>query len=204
MASQPWPGNIVNVGPVSVPDDAPNVFRADGDIYGHPGPAPAIGLFAPTIAVNINATLYRWGPLEFHVWPLNVHEVDHETATDWAHKDIVGGPLFREWVGENDEKLHFRGILFPYRLGGVKAMEAFDAMRRQGISGQMVRGDGGVLGWFVCERIMRAHTFLSSEGWGKQITFEAEFARVPIPEPSSYYAAVWQTTGAAGIGAVGM
>jgi len=202
MAVAAWPGSIVAVGPVGVPDNPPDWRRVDGDIYGRQGPAQALGLNAPTNAF-INATLYRWGPLEFHVWPLNINEVDHETATDWAHKDIVGASIYREWVGEGDEKLHFRGMLFPYRLGGVRAMEAFDGMRRGAIAGQMVRGDGGVLGWFVCERIMRAHTFISTEGWGKQITFEAEFARVPIPEPAGYLTSIWMTTGAPGVGQVG-
>jgi hypothetical protein len=47
--------------------------------------------------------LYSWGMLQFEVHPLNVHEVDHSTATDWAKKEIAGAAIYREWVGENDE-----------------------------------------------------------------------------------------------------
>lgn len=61
-----------------------------------------------------NVTLMQWSALQFRVWPLNIHEVDHQTATDWARKEIAGAPLFREWVGENDEELHLRGRVFPY------------------------------------------------------------------------------------------
>jgi phage protein U len=153
----------------------------------------------PTVQMGIDATLFRWGTLEFKVWPLNVHEVDHETGTDWAQKEVVGAAIYREWVGENDEKIHFRGLLFPYRIGGFSMVNVLDSMRRAGMAQLLMRGDGIPLGWFVIERLMRAHTFLSSEGVGRQIAFEAEFVRVPVPEPSSFFSAVWQTTGAAGL-----
>lgn len=143
--------------------------------------------------------LYKWGAVEWTVWPFNTNEVDHTVETDWAHKEIVGAALYREWVGENDEKIHFRGMLFPYRLGGVSDIERLNAMRRSGIADLLVRGDGTYMGWFVCERLQRSHTFLSSEGVGRQISFEAEFARVPVPDPDSYFSKIWQTTGAAGL-----
>jgi len=156
-------------------------------------------LAQPTVRIGVDAVLYRWGTMEFKVHPLNVHELDHTTETDWAHKEIVGAALYREWVGENDEKLHFRGLIFPYRIGGFGMVTILDSMRRNGMAHLMVRGDGVPLGWFVIERLHRAHTFLSSEGVGRQVAFEAEFARVPVPAADVYFAQVWQTTGAAGL-----
>jgi hypothetical protein len=131
-----------------------------------------------------NSVLYQWGPLQFKVWPFNVHEFDHESDTDWAQKEIAGAAIYREWVGENDETLYFRGKLFPYRLGGQGAMEEFEACRRAGLAQLLLRGGnpGTVLGWFICEKLVRSNTFLSGEGLGQQIAFETQLTRVPTPQ----------------------
>ncbi len=142
---------------------------------------------------NRLSSLYEWGPLQFLVWPLNVHEVDVETATDWAKKEIVGAATYLEWVGENDELIFLRGRVFPYRVGGMGELEVFDSMRREGISSMLIRGRGEVLGWFVCERLQRQHTYLSGEGVGRMVTFEAVMARVPMPDSADYVAQLWRT-----------
>jgi hypothetical protein len=142
--------------------------------------------------------LYSWGLIMFEIFPLNIHEVDHETATDWAHKEIAGAPIYREWVGENDELLHFRGRIFPYRIGGMSDLELFESMRQKGVVNAMLRGNPAMMiGWFACERLVRSHTFLSTQGVGQQVTFEAVMARFPVPDSSSYFSQIWQTTGAA-------
>lgn len=58
-------------------------------------------------------TLYSWGAIPFETYPLNVHETQHITETDWARKEIVGAAIHHEWVGENEEEIHFRGRVFP-------------------------------------------------------------------------------------------
>lgn len=150
------------------------------------------------IYVPGNPMLYQWGVLQFEVMPLNLHEADHETATDWAHKEIAGAAIYREWVGENDETLTVRGRLFPYRIGGMSNIELFEAQRRGGIANMLIRGDGSVLGWFVCEKLVRAHTYLSSQGVGQQISFEAVLVRVPVPSNATYLSALWGTVIAPG------
>jgi phage protein U len=155
---------------------------------------PRNGLYAGTNSAG-NQTLMQWGILQFQVWPLNFHEMDHETSSDWAHKEIAGAPIYREWVGENDEIRHLRGKLFPYRIGGMTSIDMFEGLRRGGIAQMMVRGDGMVLGWFVCEKLVRNHTFMSTEGVGKQISFEAVFARVPVPASDMAYNSTWQLGG---------
>lgn len=138
--------------------------------------------------------LMQWGPaIQFEVWPLNYHEMDHETATDWAHKEIAGAAVYREWVGENDELIFLRGRVYPYRLGGMSECDMIESQRRGGIANPLIRGDGRTLGWFVVEKFIRSHVFISSEGVGRMISFEASFARVPVPDNTSYFASVWQT-----------
>jgi uncharacterized protein len=154
--------------------------------------APLYGLTQPTYdPYSSSSALYSWGPLQFQVWPLNIHEVDHETDTDWAQKEIAGSAIFREWVGENDENLYLRGKVFPYRVGGMAELELLEASRRKGIAQAMIRGGGNTgthLGWYVIEKLVRSHKFLSSEGVGQVIEFEAIFTRVPVPfDPSQNY-----------------
>jgi phage protein U len=131
----------------------------------------------------VNHPLFQWGVLAFKVWPLNVHDFDLETDTDWAVKPIAGAANYREWVGENDESIFFRGRLFPYRIGGFSEIEIFDAHRRAGYAALLIQGTnpGRKLGWFVCEKLVRSHTFLGAEGIGQQIAFEANLVRVPTP-----------------------
>ena len=158
--------------------------------------APFAGLTQPTYAPQPKVAMYAWGPLQFEVWPLNIHEFDHETDTDWAQKEIAGSAIFREWVGENDETLYFRGKLFPYRIGGMAEIELLEATRRKGIAQALIRSGGNQgthLGWFVIEKLVRAHKFLSSEGVGQVIEFEAVFTRVPVPgDPAMHFAQMWE------------
>ncbi len=147
-------------------------------------------LYAPTTTEG-NPTLMTWGAIQFQVHPLNFNEMDHETATSWAQKPIVGAAIYREWTGENDELRYVRGKLFPYRIGGMTEIEVLDMYRRGGIPNLLVGGDGRALGWFVLEKLVRYHTWISAEGVGQRITFEAVFARVPVPDPAEYLPAIW-------------
>jgi phage tail protein len=144
-----------------------------------------------------NSVLYTWGPLQFTVIPFNVHEFDHETDTDWAQKEIAGAAIYREWVGENDETIYLRGKLFPYRIGGMKEIEIFEANRRAGLAQLLLRGGnpGTKLGWYVCEKLVRSNTFLSGEGLGQQIAFEAAMARVPTPSENESLFSSWVAVG---------
>lgn len=138
------------------------------------------------------ASLYQWGPLQFQVWPLNVHEVDHETGSEWAHKLVVGAPIYREYTGEADDVIFFRGRIFPYRIGGMSSLELFEATRRSGMANLLVRGKGEIMGWYVCEKLHRSHKELSSEGVGQMIEFEAHMARIPSPADGvSYLSQLW-------------
>jgi phage protein U len=135
--------------------------------------------------------LMQWGNIQFMVQPLNYHEMEHETATDWAHKEIAGAAIYREWVGENDETIYMRGKLFPYRIGGLAQIELLDSYRRQGMANLLMRGDGRTMGWFVCEKLVRSHTNISFEGIGQQIEFNAVMVRVPVPAADTYFSTMW-------------
>ena len=141
---------------------------------------------------GIRLMLFQWGALQFDITPFNVHEADQMTATDWARKEIAGAAIYREWVGEGDEEIALRGRVFPHRLGGLTELEILESFRRQGKAEQLMRGDGTVLGWYVLERLARAHRFLGADGIGQQINFEGNFMRCPVPDPNAYFPMLYQ------------
>lgn len=154
-----------------------------------------------------NTGLYQFGLVQWRTWPLNTSEVTHTTGTDYARKEIAGAPIFREWVGENDEEITMRGRVFPrltrlhnatapktlgnyIRQGmgdGMGDLDVLDEMRRFAQVHPLVRGDGVHLGWFAIERLSRGHQFLDETGVGQQIDFEASFQRMPAADPETYY-----------------
>lgn len=131
--------------------------------------------------------LYSWGTIQFEVSPLNVHESDHVTGTDWARKEIAGAGVYREWVGEGDEEIVLRGRIFPQKLGGLSELEMLESFRRAGQAEQLMRGDGQPMGWFVLERLARTHRFLDQSGVGQVIQFEATFMRCPVPDANEHF-----------------
>lgn len=149
--------------------------------------------------------LFQFGPIQFEVYPLNAHEMDHLTGTDWSRKEIAGAATYREWVGEGDEQINLRGRVFPHffsamsgdragsiglgrsHTGGLRHLDILDNIRRLGQAHLLIRGDGWKFGWFVIERLSRAHAALGADGVGQQINFDATFQRVPVPEAAGYF-----------------
>jgi phage protein U len=146
--------------------------------------------------------------IQFEVFPVNIHQVDHSTGSDWARKEIAGAATYREWVGENDEEIHLRGKVFPHFMsahlkrrgtnldaprgsGGLTQLDMLDNMRKLGEAQLLVRGDGWSLGWFVIEKLSRSDTFLGAEGIGQMIEFDATFQRVPVPDPNQFFPSLW-------------
>ena len=141
--------------------------------------------------------LFTWGPLIFDVQPLNINETDHATDSDWARKEIVGARIFREWVGENDEEITLRGRVFPYRIGGLAELDIMENMRFRGTVELLTRGAGlnnaVNMGWYVIEKLARAHRHLTEDGVGQMIQFEASFARMPPPSGLNYYTVLYRS-----------
>jgi phage protein U len=142
------------------------------------------------------APLMQWSIFQWQVWPVNLGEYDHQTASDWARKEILGAGIYREWVGENDEEVHMRGELFPYYYAtmgdpGLETIQLLDNMRKAGHVDMLIRGDGYRFGWFVIDRLTRGHKVLGPDGIGKRISFEAVFIRIPKPDPAMYLSSLW-------------
>lgn len=159
----------------------------------------------------MNLTLMQWGPIPFQIYPLNIHQYDHTTGTDWSRKEIAGAAIYREWVGENDSEINLRGKVFPHFMsekirersnnqssGGLGHLDVLDNMRMLGQAHLLIRGDGFKLGWFVMDKLSRGHSVLGPDGIGQQIEFQATFQRTPVPSGENYLSFLWGAQNAGG------
>ena len=123
--------------------------------------------------------LFQIGLLQVEVAPFSINEWDYETGADFAAKEIVGAPKPREFVGEADTDLSFRGKVFPQRLGGLDELDLCEAMSTSGDPQMVVRGDGRVYGWFLVEKIQQKHATLDATGIGREIDVEIKMTKSP-------------------------
>jgi len=123
--------------------------------------------------------LFCLGSLSIKVVPFNVEDVSRETGFDFAAKDIMDQPRPREPAGEGDEKITFRGKLFPHRLNGLSELEQLHAMRQSGSPQILVRGDGANLGWYLIEKVHEHSTYLNPWGVGRQIEVTIDLVKSP-------------------------
>lgn len=128
--------------------------------------------------------LYQLGSLVFSMTPFEVHDVTHDTSTDYAAKDVLLSARPREFVGEGDEHFKFIGTLFPTRFGGLTELQLLQAERAAHQPWPLVRGDGTSLGNFFIERIMEHDNFLTPQGIGRIKEYELHLVRSPYAASS--------------------
>jgi len=127
-----------------------------------------------------NWVLYQWGPIQFQVFPFNVNTFSHNTATDWAKKEIAGAAMYREWVGENDELITLKGLIFPHYFARMErnrsikhpVLSATGGINPQtGLMGEHSGGfpsAGGLYHLDVLDNMRRlgqSHILIRGDGW---------------------------------------
>lgn len=127
------------------------------------------------------------GPVRFKVAPLNATEVGHSHESAFVEKPVLGAMTPVEWVGEGPETWTIRGKLFPRRFGGMDDLALLKASRAAGQPQYMMRGDGGMLGWVVIERISERSTYLDAGGVGQVIDLDVTVRRVPAPSSALFF-----------------
>jgi len=125
--------------------------------------------------------LLQVGLLQFDIAPMNAHEITRDTATDYAKKDVVGRRRIFEHVGEGDETLTVKGKLFPFKTGGLGAVQVLHRLRESGTAQFAIRGDGMVMGWFAITKVSELSTFLNADGVGQQIDVTITMERTDSP-----------------------
>lgn len=132
--------------------------------------------------------LMQVGPLQFDVQPFNAHEITHSAETDYAKKDVVGRRRIYEHVGEGVETLEFKGKLFPFKVGGLGALQLLHRIRQSGAAQYVVRGDGTAMGWFVVTKAVAVSSHLAFNGVGQQIDVTVTIERADSPGAAGAFA----------------
>jgi phage protein U len=131
------------------------------------------------------------GPLQFSITPLNAHAIDRAASTDYAKKDVIGRRRVYEHTGEGDDRVTVRGLLFPYKLGGLGSLTLAHTIREQGQPQMVVRGDGRVFGWYVITEVSEKHTYLAGDGVGQQVEVELTMERADSPTQQQYFSSLF-------------
>ena len=130
------------------------------------------------------------GPVRFKVAPVNVTAYDQTRETAYVAKPVLGGREPLEYVGEGPATLNVQGRLFPQRFGGLGALEVLDAARASGIPQWLMRGDGGLMGWVVIERVTERSSYLDADGVGKVIDLDIALRLVGTPLKAAFFSAL--------------
>ena len=131
--------------------------------------------------------LMMLGPVSFQVAPFNATEVGHSHESAWVEKAVLGAMPPVEYVGEGPETWTIRAKLFPRRFGGMSGLVLLKEARRAGLPQYMMRGDGGMLGWVVIERVTERSTYLDKGGVGQVIEIDISVRRCAAPAAASFF-----------------
>jgi uncharacterized protein len=135
--------------------------------------------------------LLQIGALQFALAPLNAHEIDRQAKADYVDKKIISRPPVYEYMGDGEDTITVRGRLFPFKTGGLGAVELAYTIMESGAPQMVVRGDGKVYGWFVIVSINERAEYLAPDGVGQLIGVEVELKRADAPTAAGYFASLF-------------
>lgn len=130
------------------------------------------------------------GPVRLKIAPFNVTEYSQTRETAFVAKPVLGGREPMEYVGEGPATVNVTGKLFPEKFGGLSSLEVLNAARASGIQQWLMRGDGGMMGWVVIERVTERSSYLDRNGVGKMIDVDIGLRRVGVPLAASFFSAL--------------
>ncbi len=130
------------------------------------------------------------GPVRLKIAPFNVTEYSQTRETAFVAKPVLGGREPMEYVGEGPATVNVTGKLFPEKFGGLSSLEVLNAARASGIQQWLMRGDGGMMGWVVIERVTERSSYLDRNGVGKMIDVDIGLRRVGIPLAATFFSAL--------------
>lgn len=130
------------------------------------------------------------GPVRLKIAPFNVTEYSQTRETAFVAKPVLGGREPMEYVGEGPATVNVTGKLFPEKFGGLSSLEVLNAARASGIQQWLMRGDGGMMGWVIIERVTERSSYLDRSGVGKMIDVDIGLRRVGIPLAATFFSAL--------------
>jgi hypothetical protein len=130
------------------------------------------------------------GPVRMTVAPFNVTAYDQTRETSFVAKPVLGGREPMEYVGEGPATLNVSARLFPEKFGGLFGVEVLNLARASGSPQWLMRGDGGLMGWVVIERMTEKASHLDASGVGRIVDVEISLRRVGIPLAATFFSAL--------------
>lgn len=138
--------------------------------------------------------LFSIGPLVFDLVN-NVHEYDVDDTEDFARKDVIGARKPFEHSGPGDERLMFKGKLFPEKLGGAGALDALKAIKSSATPQVVIRGDGRFFGWFLVTKLHHTGSYLAADGAPRMIDVDVTLERTDAPSATAAFSALVELFG---------
>lgn len=130
------------------------------------------------------------GPVFMQIAPFNAVSWSQERETAFVAKPVIGGREPLEYVGEGPATITVQGRLYPERFGGMTGLEVLELARASGVQQWLMRGDGGMMGWVVIEKVTQRASYLDADGVGRIIDVEVSCRRVGIPLAAAFFSAL--------------
>ena len=124
--------------------------------------------------------LFNIGGVRAELHPFNIDRAEHETNEDFARHPVIGARQTFESVGHGAEKLEFRGVLFPRRIGGLAELELLQMIQSSAMAILVTRGTT-VMGWFHILSVKRNDRWLDAEGTGQKVEIQIALEKTDAP-----------------------
>lgn len=129
-------------------------------------------------------TLATLGPIVFALSKRTFEELTRQNEYRWAKLERLGRRPARQWIGEGDDQITFRGTVYPLldvagngRVVGIWKIEEMRQVASQGTPLDFIDGMGNVYGRFCIEAIREIQTHLLDNGAPRKQEFDMSIAR---------------------------
>lgn len=130
------------------------------------------------------------GPVRMKVAPFNVTGYEQTRETSYVSKPVLGGREPLEYVGEGAATVNVAAVLFPEKFGGLSGLEILNLARASGTPQWLMRGDGGMMGWVVIDRVTERSSYLDKYGVGRKVEVDISLRRVGTPLAATFFSAL--------------
>ena len=130
------------------------------------------------------------GPVQMKVAPFNATGYEQTRETAFVKKPVLGWREPLEYVGEGAATVNVAARLFPEKFGGLTGLEILNLARASGTPQWLMRGDGGMMGWVVIERVSERSSYLDRYGVGRMIEVDISLSRVGTPLAATFFSAL--------------
>lgn len=115
------------------------------------------------------------GAFRFGLSTAAYQDFERNNEYRWASIDRVGTRPAKQWIGEGDQTINLRGVIYPGFIAQRNGLGQLPAMREQaglGLPLLLVSGSGRVFGEHVITSIREGQRTFFSDGTPRSIEFD--------------------------------